>query len=123
MNKKDHAILFWGKNNSGYTYNVDNAGLYDHDDITNRFPPSRHNNDAPIEDYIVDSITVKSVIDREVLGNIVINNAKNRKLLNIKLKELLPGDTNWNYRAFSTPEEFLKINKNTINLINQIKKI
>ena len=31
--RQDHAVLFWGKDKSGYSYNLDDAGVYTKEDI------------------------------------------------------------------------------------------
>lgn len=120
MSRKDYAVLFCGPNKQGYTYNVSNAGKYSEDDI--KFIDSDHFcDDMPISCEVVDKLSIDSVIDNRMLGKIVINNKENRDLTGIKIKELLTGNTAWDSGAFCTPERFLYNNKNTLDIISQIK--
>jgi hypothetical protein len=119
MSRKDHAVLFWGPNKQGYTYNVSNAGKYSEDDI--EFIDSDHFcDDMPILCEVIDKLSIESVIDNSMLGKIVINNKTNCDLIGIKPNELLSGSTVWDSGAFCTPERFLYNNKNTLDIISQI---
>lgn len=113
LSKKDHAILFWGKNSQGYTYNLNNAGLYE---------GKSHTEDDPLTlASIVDPLAIDSVIDNTTLGKIVLNNKANRKTLNIDSKKLLNCDTNWTWLAFQDPKEFLTRTKKLINLVQEVE--
>lgn len=119
--RRDHAVLFWGKNFCGYTYNLDNAGAYTEEEIT-RFPESHYCDDKPIEQNIVDAVAVPSVIDGRTLGRICENTKEIRELLGIKLKDLNTGRTAWDSGAFCEPKRFLYQNEHTIELIDKIKE-
>jgi hypothetical protein len=119
MSRKDHAVLFWGPDHRGYTYNVSNAGKYSEDDI--KFIDSNHFcDDMPILCEVIDKLSIESVIDKSMLGKIVLNNKTNRDSIGIKIKELLTGNTAWDSDAFCTPEIFLHKNKNTLDIISKI---
>ena len=120
MHRKDHAILFWGPDSSGYQYNTLKAGRYSEQCIA-RFN-DHQSDDMPVQCNIIDAIAIESVIDNNVLGSICRNTASNRKLIGIKLTELLKGDTVWDKRAFCRPKEFLRINEQRIQLVNEIRK-
>jgi hypothetical protein len=120
--KKDYALLFWAENRRGYTFNVDEAGVYYKQD----FPESHWCDDMPVLKETVDSVAVHSVIDFNSsyakLIKVCVNNSKNRKLLNIKISDLRNGATNWDSKNFCTPKMFANRNKNTIKILRKIKK-
>lgn len=118
--RQDYAILFWGPDNKGYTYNVNVAGVYG-EEVLERFR-DHESDDCPVEKSIIDSMVKDSVIDNKVLGKIVLNNPQNRRVLKISTKELHAGPSNWDYRAFCSPKQFLIQNQDTIELINQVKE-
>lgn len=120
--KKDFAILFWGPNRTGYRYNVNDVGIYTEEEAKT-FDEDHYSDDMPVLKEIVDDLLVNMVIDNTKLGKVCINNAKNRKILGVKLNELQSGDTSWDKGAFCEPERFLQLNQNTINIINEIQGI
>lgn len=123
MTTKDFAILFWGKNFSGYKYNLNNSGVYSQTEIDTNFNCSESDSIA-VKKEIIDSIKERYVIDNNELGFIVLNTPKNRKLLNIRKKELTTVEFSpWNECAFISPDIFLKINEHTLRLIDEIKNI
>lgn len=106
MRESDFAVVFWRSESSGYTYNVEEAGLYTEEEIKRFENP---HDDSPIAEEVITPLLEKYVIDEIKLGSVVVNTKKNRKILKIKLKELLVGVySNWDSRAFLTPEEFVK---------------
>lgn len=119
--KKDFAILFWGPKHTGYHYNVNNAGIYT-EKVANTFDKDHYSDDMPVLKQIVDSLLVDMVIDNTKLGKVCLNNQQNRKILGIKLLEMLDGDTAWDKGAFCKPEMFLNLNQNTLNIINDIRQ-
>lgn len=120
MHKKDHAVLFWGPNHSGYRYNISEAGRYSEEQI--KFIDANHYcDDMPVKREIVDLSATESVIDNRVLGLILKNTKVNRKKVGIKLTELHSGDTMWDSRAFCEPKLFLIRNKGIEKLINDVK--
>lgn len=121
MNKNDYAILFWQANSQGYTYNINNAGIYDEKAIK-IISKENYCDDIPVLCESIDNITIRSVIDNRTLGKVVVNNNINRRICNIKLCELLKGPSIWDKKAFCTPERFLALNEETISLIGQIRK-
>lgn len=121
FHKKDYAILFWGPNHTGYRYNVNDAGIYTNSEIIT-FNKNHHDDDMPVLKSLIDELLIDMVIDNSKLGKICLNNHSNRKLLGIKLSELLSSETVWDKRAFCDPKTFVKINQNTLTIITQIKK-
>lgn len=123
MTTKDFAILFWGKNFSGYQYNLDRSGIYSQTEIDTNFN-CHESNSIAVKKEIIDSIKEQYVIDNNELGFIVLNNSKNRKLLNIRKKELRTVEFSlWDERVFISPDRFLVRNKHTLRLIDEIKSI
>lgn len=119
--KKDFAILFWGKNFSGYTYNIENAGVYTGEEVRSRnLTPCA---DDIAEEGLIKSLAERYVIDNAQLGLIVRSINSNWKLLNIKASELYKGNTVWDERAFCTPDEFVNKNKNTVKILEAIKEL
>lgn len=119
--RSDYAVLFWGKNFSGYTYNLNNAGLYTEQDVANRFKDTNPSDDLPVHRDFVEPLAVDMVIGNKDLGKVVINNPQNRKKLNIKVKEMLTGPSAWDSRSFCKPTIFLQRNQNTLELIEAIR--
>lgn len=118
-NPKDFAFLFWGPNSSGYTYNVEEAGLYDQAsaDI------GRGYNDVYlVEESILAPLKEKYVIDSYKLGSIVPNTAKNRKIIGISLKDLISKSTTWDDKCFMSIDDFRKRNRIIINIEDQIRE-
>jgi hypothetical protein len=120
MFKKDFAILFWGPNNTGYQYNIDEAGIYSEEEAA-KFDKEYYCDDMPIQKSIVDAVSIDSVIDNQVLGRICQNTKSNRNLIGIKLSELRTGDSIHNHHIFCEPTKYLQLHENTMRIIDQIK--
>lgn len=118
--RKDYAINFWGPNNSGYSYNLNYAGIYSEEDIK-KFPMSHYCDDMPVLKSVVDSFAIDAVVGNRELGKACPNTPETRKELGVKLTELHTGPTSWDSRAFVNPKLFLNRNKNTIDIIKQIE--
>lgn len=120
--KKDYAVLFWAPNNTGYRYNVSDAGVYTEEEVK-KFDKDHYCDDMPVLKSLVDEMAITMVIDNAKLGKVCLNNPNNRKILGIKLSELLSGETAWDKRAFCKPKLFLKLNQNTQKIINEINSL
>lgn len=116
MYRNDYAILFWGKDCSGYQYNVLDAGIYKDDDKSF----GHYKDDQPVKCDLIDVLVIDTVIENRILGKICRNTIKNRKLLGIKLSELRKGPTNWNSKVFCKLDEFVKQNENIVKLVTKI---
>ena len=119
MHRKDYAILFWGKDRQGYTYDVNMAGVYTEKD-TGSFC-AHHRDDKPIPVATVEALVIPSVIDRSRLGRICRNTLANREVLGIKMSELLNSSTAWDEGAFCSPDAFVNKNLNTVKILEEIK--
>jgi hypothetical protein len=119
MNRNVHAILFWGKSSTGYTYNIEDAGKYNEDDIK-RFK-GYEEDDVPVLCEIADSCAEYTVFENRKLIKICKNNEKNRRLLKVKLTELLKGETYYNSSVFCDPQEFLAAQKEREEFTEQVK--
>lgn len=121
MKTKDGAILFWRPNNSGYTYNVEEAGLYTHEETSKSH--SEDNRDDPRIGYdtIQDLISV-CVIENSKLGHIVRNNKENRLILDIQLNELQDSESSWDKSQFVNIKEFIERYKRVSELYNEIMR-
>lgn len=124
MTNKDFAILFWGPNHCGYTYNLDNAGVYTEEDCKKHIGDDR---DPAIMCDVVDPLKEKYLIDYSPdmvtakAGHIVKNDQKNRKTLNIKKIDLPKVSvTGWDHRAFKSVEDFKKDFSNYQKIAEQI---
>jgi len=116
--KKDHAMLFWGPNNQGYFYDLNKAGLYTSEQAS-KFPYPT--DDKPIALDLIESMAIESIIENNCIGKIVLNTEENRLKVGTKLKELNAGSTNWDSGAFCSIETFMNKNKNTVQMIEEIK--
>ena len=121
MYRRDFAINFWGPNRSGYTYNLNYAGVYcqaEADELAENFHRA---SDILVLKSMVDPLAEEYVIDKRALGKICKNNKENRVIFDIKLTELLTGWTAWNSGAFAEPKTFVYNNRHTIKLLSQIE--
>jgi len=118
--RQDHAMLFWGKDFKGYNYDLNKAGLYTEDQLSTFTHPS---DDKPIAKDVIDAMVIDAVIDNACLGKIVLNNSTNRSLVGTKVNELHSGPTNWDSRAFCSPEQFMHQSKNTSQILADINNL
>lgn len=120
MKRKDGAVLFWRPEQSGYTYNVEEAGRYTKEE-TDMYHKEDRRDDPRVLEELVLPLMKKCVIDNSKLGSIVKNTPKNRKALNILLKQLLNIDTGWTKECFIDPEEYIKRNSNIIKVSEDVE--
>lgn len=118
MHRTEGAVLFWGPNNAGYRYDINSAGLYTEEEAK-KFD-GNHHHDMPVPQKLVDELSEEKVIDRKILGRVVMNTKKNRKILGIKLTELVTGPTVWETRVFVDPGEFVMMYSDVVALIGKI---
>ena len=114
MGKTDKAVLFWGKNSSGYYYALKDAGKY-----SKHYKQNHEGSDSTIfvECSVVDKLAVTMVIDNCYLGLICPHTTKSRKLIGFKLSQIKRKESGWS-NAFKPPEVFIEFHKETVKLYN-----
>lgn len=121
--KKDFALLFWGPNDCGYTYNIDDAGVYTEGDLEVGKEYYNNTYTKPIEKHLIIKKRKFYVIDRSKLGHIVLNNCENRACFSIAIKDFCTNETGWDERVFVTPKDFLAMHKKIIEICEAIKSL
>jgi hypothetical protein len=120
--KKDYALNFWGPNRRGYTFDINQAGVYSQEE-TAEFPEDHYRDDQPVPVMLIEKLSEYSVIDHATLGKIVRNTKKNRSAVGMKLAEMRGKETIWGSGAFCDPKHFLMSHKKTVNILNMIKAL
>ena len=117
--RQDHAMLFWGPDNSGYYYDLNKAGKYTAEQAKTFVHPT---DDAPVLCSVIDGLSTVVVVDNKGLGRIAPNTKQNRALVGTKVTELHAGSTAWDNRAFCTVDEFKRQTKNVLKILEDIKE-
>lgn len=118
---KEFAFTFWGKESSGYYFDLESCQLYTLEEAKAR---AKSNCEFIVEEGIINLLSEVYVIDNQMVGRVVKNTVVNREILNVSRKDFISNlPTGWDERAFKTPKQYVAENENCIEIFNKCKEL